>query len=310
MPRHPTKNSKNISRNRQTPPPTDPEQQKLDKRAEEIRKQLVKGKAAQRKKAAEGKEQRKAKKTTRENYSENKSKLRQWKDPKDRPKTPADRKNKNTPICGALRSKNFAEDPDNPGVCCQPAGWGTDHLGFGRCKFHGGNNPNGKKAAERERVAKELAEREAELMQMYGREVEIDPHTALAQEVQRTAGHVQWLGNRIREMESERDLISETMMGNTMSIWLQIYMNERDRLINVSKVAIAAGVQERTIRLAEEQGRLIATVIRDILLDKELGLTPEQRYKANHVARRHLIALDNPETRPSPAELPPAPEAS
>jgi len=25
------------------------------------------------------------------------------------------------------------------GYCKQPAGWGTDHNGTGRCKFHGGN---------------------------------------------------------------------------------------------------------------------------------------------------------------------------
>lgn len=32
--------------------------------------------------------------------------------------------------------------------CHRPAGWGTDHVGFGRCKLHAGSTPTGKKHAE------------------------------------------------------------------------------------------------------------------------------------------------------------------
>ena len=28
----------------------------------------------------------------------------------------------------------------NGRICRKPAGWGTDHVGYGRCKFHGGRN--------------------------------------------------------------------------------------------------------------------------------------------------------------------------
>lgn len=38
-------------------------------------------------------------------------------------------------LCGA--KKRSAEG----GLCTRPAGWGTDHSGVGRCKFHGGRNP-------------------------------------------------------------------------------------------------------------------------------------------------------------------------
>lgn len=139
------------------------------------------------------------------------------------------------------------------------------------------------------------------MMELYGKSIEIDPHTALAQEVQRTAGHVQWLSDKIKSLEDETELTQSTMAGRTMSIWLQIYMNERDRLVQVSKVAIGAGVAERTIKLAEEQGRLIATVIRDILQDKALGLTPQQRHDAGAVVRKHLIALDTATAQLNPA---------
>jgi len=39
-----------------------------------------------------------------------------------------------------------ARKTDGSGYCQQPSGWGTDHLGHGRCKYHGGDSPNGEKA--------------------------------------------------------------------------------------------------------------------------------------------------------------------
>lgn len=41
--------------------------------------------------------------------------------------------------CGAKNRNN--------GLCNHPAGWGTDHLGTGRCKYHGGKTPKGQKNA-------------------------------------------------------------------------------------------------------------------------------------------------------------------
>lgn len=37
-------------------------------------------------------------------------------------------------ICGAKKKQG-------EGFCTQRAGWGTDHVGDGRCKLHGGRNP-------------------------------------------------------------------------------------------------------------------------------------------------------------------------
>src|SRR5690242_13968896 len=39
--------------------------------------------------------------------------------------------------CGARKRQ-----PRYPGDrCARPAGWGTEHYGFGRCKLHGGATP-------------------------------------------------------------------------------------------------------------------------------------------------------------------------
>ena len=38
------------------------------------------------------------------------------------------------------------------GTCTLPAGWGTDHKGFGRCRKHLGNAPTVAKAAKAEQL--------------------------------------------------------------------------------------------------------------------------------------------------------------
>jgi hypothetical protein len=66
---------------------------------------------------------------------------------------------------------------------------------------------------------------------------------------------------------------------------------ERERCANFASKAIAAGLAERQVRLAERQGELMAEAIRRILDD--LGLTAEQRQIAPGVLRRHLTAVES-----------------
>ena len=39
-----------------------------------------------------------------------------------------------------------ARKSDGSGYCSHTAGWGTDHTGHGRCKYHGGSTPNQEKS--------------------------------------------------------------------------------------------------------------------------------------------------------------------
>jgi hypothetical protein len=63
---------------------------------------------------------------------------------------------------------------------------------------------------------------------------------------------------------------------------------ERERCANFASKAVAAGLNERMVRLAERQGELLAQVIRGVL--DELGLPAEQKQLAPEVVRRHLTA--------------------
>lgn len=177
--------------------------------------------------------------------------------------------------------------------CALPAGHGTDHPGIGRCSKHGGNTANHVKSAQRE-----IAHREVESL---GLPREVDPHTALLEELARTAGHVQWLGMKVREMQ-EHELVGPTGSEGTdaktglqhyptaeYNVWVRLYQDERKQLTLVATACIKAGIEERRVRLAEQQGQLIAQVLVAVLQDLGVDTGAE---KTRRIVRKHLTAIE------------------
>lgn len=152
----------------------------------------------------------------------------------------------------------------NGRTCTQMAGFGTDHPGFGRCRFHTGLTHVGKKVAARE-AGKEYAR------QFYGGAIDITPEMALLEEVRRAAGIVRWLEAQIGKWNAEDGLPKMIDVGFKGSSptdeaeWLRLFLEERKHLAKVATMAISAGIAERHVRLAEQQGDLIAVAIREIL---------------------------------------------
>ena len=168
------------------------------------------------------------------------------------------------------------------------------------CAFHGGNAPQNKAAAQR-RLAEEKA---LAALETYGRPVDTTPTEALLEEVRWTAGHVQWLRERVRELEQQAvtwgmtETVektagewpgTDTTHAAAPNVWVDLYARERRHLLDVCKAAIQAGVEERRVRLAEQQGSLLAEVIRKILGD--LDLSAEQQALVPEVVPRHLRAV-------------------
>ena len=168
------------------------------------------------------------------------------------------------------------------------------------CHAHGGRAPQAKAAARR-RLEREAA---TKAMTTYGLAREIAPDVALLEEVHRTAGHVAWLHQIVSGIEQD-DLVwgkvEEVDKGAgeftgvdityraQANIWLDLYQKERKHLTDVCKAALTAGIAERQVKLAEQQGTLIAQVITRILDD--LSLTTDQRALVSEVVPRHLLAL-------------------
>lgn len=168
------------------------------------------------------------------------------------------------------------------------------------CGTHGGRAPQSKVAAERRmneiRAAKAVAN--------FGLPREIDPKDALLEELYRTAGAIDWLHAQILDLDPDGIVwgkTEETEKGATeyegidttyaaaVNVWVQLWQKERDHLVAVSKAAISAGIEERRVRLAEQQGALLASVIKSILGD--LQLTPEQHARAPRVVADRLRAV-------------------
>lgn len=168
------------------------------------------------------------------------------------------------------------------------------------CIKHGGAAAQSKKAAVRN-VNRQQAEK---LLAAYGTKADTTPTDALLDEVRWSAGHVAWLRNRVQELDPAEIVWGQTKTEdhqatefpgvNTVeqavpNVWVELYSKERRHLVEVCRVAIASGIEERRIRLAESQGAMLASVIRAILDD--LGLTPEQKAKVPEVVPRHLRAV-------------------
>lgn len=162
-------------------------------------------------------------------------------------------------MCGAKTRKGA--------TCRRPAGWGTDHNGFGNCKFHFGSTPNNGTAARKAQAT--------EAVIAFGLPREVDPHTALIEEVRRTAGAVSWLQEKIQSYIPD-DLIKAPEAGDQMGpLWLSKYKDERRHMVEVCRTAIACGIAERQVQQAEHLGAIVAEALRRSL--KALGheVTPE-----------------------------------
>lgn len=151
------------------------------------------------------------------------------------------------------------------------------------CTKHGGGAPNVREAARRnvERAAAVRA------VAAYGLPVDVDPHAALLAELHRTAGHVAWLGDLVAQLD---DLMVPTMFGLKPSAWVELYQSERTHLVKVARDCVSAGVEERQVRIAEEQAHQFVDVIRGVV--SALGHDPWS-VEVRTIVRRELEAVRN-----------------
>ena len=133
--------------------------------------------------------------------------------------------------------------------------------------------------------------------------MDVSPDAALLTEVQRSAGLVAYYQARVEEIAAlgaeglvwghTRTKVGGDDAGDTYearpSVWLQLFNEERDRLVKVCAAALRAGIEERRVKLAEQQGILVAAVIRRILT--RLNLTDIQQGLVATVVPEELRAL-------------------
>jgi hypothetical protein len=176
--------------------------------------------------------------------------------------------------------------------CRKPAGWGTDHVGEGRCRLHGGNTPSGRKAGQKAKAKTAV--------RTLGLPIEIDPADALLQEVWRSHGHVIWYGEMVAQLR-KGDLgwgITKEKRGGEdwgttheakTNIYLALYNEERKHLARVSAEAIKAGVEQKRLTLETHRAEMMVNMLGSIF--DGLDLNPEQITKLDELVPKALTAI-------------------
>lgn len=203
--------------------------------------------------------------------------------------------------CGAALTRNGIRTGEH---CSQAAGFQTDHPGYGQCRIHGGITPAGKKAAARQ------AGREIIQAVKFGGDLNITNVTAeqaLIEEVRRSTAMVRWLEERIGTWDYDDSegavmgglprMVGETYRGGMtitdQQAWMIVYREERAHAAKVAKMAIDAGIAERMVRIAEDQGIMLGTAIKAVL--DALNLNPRQAKLVPQVVPQILRAISNGE---------------
>lgn len=120
-------------------------------------------------------------------------------------------------------------------------------------------------------------------LELYGMPIKgKTPEEAITEEIERTAGHVQWLGEQIRMSDPESftkslwlfrrddgwisgDDLDMTDFRGAAAIWIDLYIRERNHLVRVSEVALKAGFEERRVKLAETLAERMGLAITNML---------------------------------------------
>ena len=211
----------------------------------------------------------------------------------------------------------------------QPCGLNPVEF-LGVCRVHGGNTQHAKKK-RKELKQEEVAKR---AVKTFGIPKEIDPHEALLEEVHRTAGHVDWLAQIIGDLPADTEQTEEMNQSSIVwgitqhvyrgseefpgtdvfreakpSVWIDLYQREREHLVKVCKAALDAGIDERRVQIAEQQGAIVAramTGLLDVLYNRlaELGVEDDHLdtifyQEAPRIARQQLALAGGTEDEDS-----------
>jgi hypothetical protein len=183
------------------------------------------------------------------------------------------------PKCGAQKRQGA------PGECCTlVAGFGTDHVGTGRCKFHGGNTRTQRAAAHAERADAEARR----VLATLDVEPVADPLAALS----RLAGQVvAWQEAISRIVNDLGDRIRYEGASGAEQLRAEIALYERamDRTGQTLTAIARLDIDERLARVTERQAEHVIDAINAVL--GHLGITGEEAVEARKVAARHLHAV-------------------
>jgi hypothetical protein len=197
-------------------------------------------------------------------------------------------------LCGARRKNNER--------CQQPAGRGTDHLGYGTCHLHGGRTPDARMAAARMEAQDSI--------RVMGVACPTEPEEALQLCVDISRAEVDYCTRRIAELaqddavgpltttvernatggENAISYTQETKGPPAVHIWIRLRREATGDLARFAKMALDADVADRRASVLEREAHDVVELFRKVF--DELGLTPEQRRLGTLSLVRNVKAIE------------------
>jgi hypothetical protein len=183
-------------------------------------------------------------------------------------------------ICGARKRQG-------EGTCRRPAGWGTDHVGVGRCKLHGGSTRNQRTKARNDIIDAEvraILQRETltpirdplSQLQMLAAEV-LAVKDVFAAKVESLT---QWEYRNGEDTEELRAVIQGYERGLDRANRLLVGMARLD-------------LDARLVKLTEAQAGLLKRVVEAVLDSSELGLSKDARSLGRTILARELTVVSS-----------------
>jgi hypothetical protein len=178
------------------------------------------------------------------------------------------RRDQQRKICGAKTQKGTGPP------CSRPPGWGTEHPGYGSCKFHGGSTSNAGVAAARAEARE------------FGRPIPVTPTQAIRAVLHATAGDLAYAQAKLLEV-SENGILDEK---GRPHVWYRLRENKLLQVAKVAKMATDMGVSERMANLAAEQTAMMGEFLEEVV--EAVGLTKEQRKLLGPAIREALPTIE------------------
>lgn len=177
------------------------------------------------------------------------------------------------PKCGAKRRQG--------GGCCNlSAGYGTDHLGHGRCKWHGGSTPTQRKAVEAQVV-------EARVRTMFGKVLDDRPVGNPLEVYAELAGTVRGWMLTMRQLVEELGSVGYSgLTGEQIRAEVLVFERAMDRANTVLSTYARLGIDERLAKISAAQGYMVMQAIEAALA--HAGVTGAKAAEAKKVAGQRL----------------------
>lgn len=171
-------------------------------------------------------------------------------------------------------------------LCKHEAGWGTTHVGEGRCKTHGGSTPTHVKGATIRLVEQQARE-------LFGKAVpEIKPIANPLEAYAEFAGEVmawkQLMHSLLEDLAApgHRDKVG----GEQIAAAVQLYERSMDRANAVLSAYARLNIDARLATITKQQADMVMRAVEAVI--NHFQPAPEQADAAKAVAIRHLRAVE------------------